>query len=85
MGLLNPGGPIAQSQRNRCSIPPVEVISPSGVRNFIGLGLSQVYELIKRIDFPAFRVGNRIFIPRDKFLAWIDTQTEEKESLFYVG
>ena len=33
MGLLNPGGPIAQSQRNRCSIWPVEVISLSGVRN----------------------------------------------------
>ena len=32
MGLLNPGGPIAQSQRNRCSIPPVEVILPGGVR-----------------------------------------------------
>jgi len=61
------------------------VLNVHEVSDFIGLGLSQVYELIKRIDFPAFRVGNRIFIPRDKFLAWIDTQTEEKESLFYVG
>ena len=61
------------------------VLNVHEVSDFIGLGLSQVYELIRRIDFPAFRVGNRIFIPRDKFLAWIDTQTEEKESLFYVG
>jgi len=61
------------------------VLNVHEVSDFIGLGLSQVYELIKRIDFPAFRVGNRIFIPRDKFLAWIDTQTEEKETLFYVG
>lgn len=61
------------------------VLNVHEVSDFIGLGLSQVYELIKRIDFPAFRVGNRIFIPRDKFLAWIDTQTEEKESFFYVG
>ena len=61
------------------------VLNVHEVSDFIGLGLSQVYELIKRIDFPAFRVGNRIFVPRDKFLAWIDTQTEEKESLFYVG
>ena len=61
------------------------VLNVHEVSDFIGLGLSQVYELIKRIDFPAFRVGNRIFIPRDKFLAWIDAQTEEKESLFYVG
>ena len=33
MGLLNPGGPIAQFKRNRCSISPVELISRSGVRN----------------------------------------------------
>jgi len=32
VGLLNPGGPIAQFKRNRCSIPPVVVISLSGVR-----------------------------------------------------
>ena len=34
MGLLNPGGPIAQFKRNRCSISPVEVILLSGVRSF---------------------------------------------------
>ena len=33
MGLLNPGGPIAQFKRNRCSISPVELILQSGVRN----------------------------------------------------
>lgn len=32
MGLLNPGGPIAQFKRNRCSISPVELILQSGVR-----------------------------------------------------
>ena len=32
MGLLNPGGPIAQFKRNRCSILPVELILQSGVR-----------------------------------------------------
>jgi len=26
VGLLNPGGPIAQFKRNRCSISPVELI-----------------------------------------------------------
>ena len=34
MALLNPGGAIAQFQRNDRSIPPVEVISRSGVRIF---------------------------------------------------
>ena len=35
MGLLNPGGPIAQFKRNRCSISPVELILQSGVRNLL--------------------------------------------------
>lgn len=34
MALLNLGGAIAQFQRNDCSIPPVEVISGSGVRKW---------------------------------------------------
>lgn len=50
---------------------------------FLGLGLSQVYELVKRIDFPAFKVGSRIFVPKDKFLTWLNVQTEEKDSLLY--
>ena len=36
MGLLNPGGPIAQFKRNRCSISPVELILQSGVRTGSG-------------------------------------------------
>ena len=35
MGLLNPGGPIAQFKRNRCSISPVELILQSGVHTMV--------------------------------------------------
>ena len=38
MGLLNPGGPLAQFKRNRCSISPVELILQSGVRIFFQYG-----------------------------------------------
>ena len=44
------------------------ILNVQEVSNFLGLGLSQVYELVKRIDFPAFKVGSRIFVPKDKFL-----------------
>jgi len=46
--------------------------------DFLGMGNSQMYELVKRSDFPAFNVGKRIYIHRDKFLAWIDAQVDEK-------
>lgn len=60
------------------------ILNVQEVSDFIGLGMSQTYDLIRRIDFPAFKIGNRIFVPRDKFLAWIDNQSAEKEDLFYV-
>ena len=60
------------------------ILNVQEVSDFIGLGTSQTYDLIRRIDFPAFKIGNRIFVPRDKFLAWIDNQSAEKEALFYV-
>ena len=60
------------------------ILNVQEVSDFIGLSMSQTYDLIRRIDFPAFKIGNRIFVPRDKFLAWIDNQSAEKEALFYV-
>ena len=60
------------------------ILNVKEVSDFIGLGMSQTYDLIRRIDFPAFKIGNRIFVPRDKFLDWIDNQSAEKEALFYV-
>ena len=60
------------------------ILNVQEVSDFIGLGMSQTYDLIRRIDFPAIKIGNRIFVPRDKFLAWIDNQSAEKEALFYV-
>lgn len=60
------------------------ILNVQEVSNFLGLGLSQVYELVKRNDFPAFKVGSRIFVPKDKFLTWLNVQTEEKDSLFYT-
>ena len=67
MGLLNPGGPIAQSQRNRCSIWPVEVISLSGVRmNMVPIeiqyGNLSIFMLprINNNEVPAVDVGTSI-------------------------
>lgn len=59
------------------------VLSAREVADYIGLAMANVYELTKRVDFPAFRIGKRVFIPREQFLSWIDKQVEEKETLFY--
>lgn len=40
------------------------------------LGVSRIkgYELAHSEGFPAMRLGRKLLIPRDRFLAWIDQQ-----------
>ena len=37
---------------------------------------SKVYELAHTASFPAIRIGNRVVIPRDKLLEWMNAQAE---------
>ena len=37
---------------------------------------SKVYELARTASFPAIRIGNRVVIPRDKLIQWMNTQAE---------
>ena len=34
-------------------------------------GIFAAYELMKEKDFPALRVGNRLIVPKEKFIAWV--------------
>jgi predicted DNA-binding transcriptional regulator AlpA len=61
------------------------VLNVREVADYIGLAMANAYELTKRADFPAFRIGKRVFVPRDQFLAWIDNQVEAKDELFYMN
>lgn len=40
------------------------------------LGVSRIkgYELAHSEGFPAMRLGRKLLIPRDRFLAWLDEQ-----------
>ena len=42
------------------------------------IGLAHAYEVAHRQDSPAIILGNRIIVPRDRFLGWIEEQTEKK-------
>lgn len=42
------------------------------------IGINNVYELVKRKDFPSVRIGNKFLIIEDKVDAWF-----EKKSLAY--
>lgn len=46
------------------------------VANVLGIVMSSAYKLMKEKDFPALRVGNRLIVPKEKFIAWVEMKTE---------
>ena len=46
------------------------------VANVLGIAMSSTYELMKEKDFPALRIGNRLIVPKEKFITWVEMKTE---------
>ena len=57
------------------------MLNISDVANALGIGLSKAYELSRQKSFPAFNIGNRRLVPKEKFVAWIELQMTEKVSI----
>ena len=55
------------------------MLSVPEVAKVLGISRAGTYELVRSAGFPHIRIGNRIVIPRDKFIAWIEAQTEVSE------
>ncbi len=46
--------------------------------DILGVSLSSAYELMAEKSFPSLRVGKRLLVPRDKFVLWVNTHSEER-------
>ncbi len=46
------------------------------VAQILGVSISSVYELLHEPGFPVVRVGSRMVVPKEKFMAWVSAQTE---------
>ena len=55
------------------------MLSVPEVGKVLGISRAGAYELVRADSFPKIRIGNRIVVPRDKFIQWIDAQTEISE------
>ena len=49
------------------------------VSEALGISRAAAYELVRSRGFPAMRIGTRILVPKDKFIAWINEQVEVDE------
>ena len=43
--------------------------------------LAHAYEVVHQQGFPTITLGNRIIVPRDKFIQWIDNETEKQSEI----
>ena len=46
------------------------------VAKVLGVSPSSGYELMHEPGFPVLRIGNRMVVPKEKFMAWVSAQTE---------
>ena len=45
----------------------------------LGISRAAAYELVRSKGFPRMKIGTRILVPKDKFIQWINEQTEVGE------
>ena len=48
------------------------------VAEILGVSRATAYVLMHRPEFPAFSVGKRLIISKEKFFAWLDGSSEKR-------
>ena len=46
------------------------------VAKVLGVAPSTAYELMHEADFPILKIGNRMVVPKEQFIAWVHHHTE---------
>ncbi len=50
------------------------------VARVLGVSPSSGYKLMHTFGFPVLRVGNRIVVPKEKFIQWVEQSTNGGDS-----
>lgn len=50
------------------------------VAKVLGIASSSAYELMHETDFPTLKIGNRIVVPKEKFIQWVEQRTKGCEN-----
>ena len=45
------------------------------VAKVLGVSSSSSYELMHKPDFPVLRIGNRMVVPKEQFIQWVQEHT----------
>ena len=52
------------------------MLSAPEVAEVLGISRAGAYDLVRSAGFPHMKLGNRILVPKNKFIKWIDDNTE---------
>lgn len=50
-------------------------LSARDISEYLGISKANSYQLMNRSDFPTLKLGKRKLVPKDKFLTWINNNT----------
>ena len=51
------------------------------VAKVLGISHASAYELLHEKAFPTLRVGNRLIVPKERFIAWVIQHTQGGDSV----
>lgn len=51
-------------------------VSASEAARLLGVSKPKIYELMGRVDFPSFKIGNRTLVSVEGLREWVRKQTE---------
>lgn len=51
-------------------------LNAATVAKVLGVAPSSAYELMHEADFPTLKIGNRIVVPKEKFVGWVEQHTK---------
>lgn len=56
-------------------------LNAATIAKVLGIAPSSAYELMHESDFPTLRIGNRMVVPKEKFIAWVEQRTQGDKSV----
>ena len=72
------GNQMKQKQYHSLEELPL-MMNMTDVAAVLGISKAGAYKLAHSADFPAFQIGTRLVVSREKFLDWLDRQCEEQK------
>ena len=55
------------------------MMNMADVAAVLGISKAGAYKFAHRADFPAFQIGRRIVVSREKFVDWLNRQCKEQK------